>query len=405
MNELVKKYRAAPRQVSPLRLDNLILAKAEQKTPVKRPSLMVMSPWKTMAASLCVVGLGVTLLLRYGVPPLVQQQGATTESADVTSSLKPSAEQPMADFRQQKEPLVIESDSRSVAQQEFEAADLDHVVLAEKSESAMIETREDAAADLATADVFSAEPDTSAISMSPTSSVQAIETAPGMELAAAPASLAMENARLGENDSALAVREEGVAVVLTDEMFAEEIVSGATANASRSQSAVGESNEYSTSVSVARSPSLSLSKNLAADSSVQASKRLSKQAAAKDPIAEIEPQADPMPEIQKEFVAIDAYDWIASQPAAHFTLQLATAPDADYLDDFARSLNLTQNWYVVELGRNRSDNSVKSFGLLYGVFETSNKALTHIDTLDEKSRQFGPWVRSFKRLRDEVTKP
>ena len=69
MSDLAELYHRAPRPDSPDRLDNRVLSQAQLMTPVKRRTAG--SPlWLPAVSVVCAAVLGLTLVLRYGAPPL-----------------------------------------------------------------------------------------------------------------------------------------------------------------------------------------------------------------------------------------------------------------------------------------------------------------------------------------------
>lgn len=400
MNELEKKYRAAPRQVSPARLDDLILERAAQKVSPKRRSSISMAPWKTMAASFCVVGLGVTLLMRFGLPPLSQYSGKTEEVA--TAHI--DSNQSVNEAGQQNEPMVLrERNSRSGAMKaDTEALENGQGALAQQPESPLVltpdlasETQGPAAEGgfAETAELSLAQPPAPpelSIDLS-TDSLPESSPETARELRPPP----LEKAAKKENNLIRRLSQnEGASALSEDRMPSEAD--------SRSDSVVSEfKDSAATSRIRAAAPSASFSTAPATDSAENSIRLEQRQ------VLDIGVQLPADLALRDDIATplIDGLSWIEKQSNLDFTLQLATAPESDYLIEFGQSLNLAQGWTVLELVGNHSDDSVKRFGLFYGVFNTADEALLHIAALDKKASKFNPWVRSFSKLRKEVTKP
>ncbi len=96
-----------------------------------------------------------------------------------------------------------------------------------------------------------------------------------------------------------------------------------------------------------------------------------------------------------------ARDWVRAVPDQHYSIQLLTVSDGKRLASDLRSLAETielDKVYVYETRINQQS----MFGVLYKDYATRNEALAAIDALPDVLRQNRPFLRTVRRLREEI---
>ena len=105
--------------------------------------------------------------------------------------------------------------------------------------------------------------------------------------------------------------------------------------------------------------------------------------------------------------------WLFSQPEESYTLQLATGDTIDYLQNIKQKLikgkNLEQLHRLSILkvkfvDKEHNNSSSSRYILVYGVFDSYQKAKAEITRLPETVQKSRPWIRQFKRLRSVIQK-
>ena len=372
MTELEQIYRQAPRQVSPDRLDDIVLARATQRVAGKKQSRLLMTPVKTLAVSFSVVGLGVALLLRNGVPPLEQNPSSIhrgiAEQGDVAQT-EADAIAGNSILEDQAEPSV----------QRIETPGL--------TASIRAETGQDSMSALVTADdaLPVDQPPQSMKSVANSSDKVLAETL--SEDVNDQDAVTSSTSSGVQSDSA-----EATAVVKsTAEAFAEEAESmqptGRTEAVDElivAQSQIADNTRSAKNVSRAVAPAFR----------AETLPSMAQQSAAE--VSGLSVRVDTV------IVPPDSTDWVLRQSAQSFTLQLATASSLSYLQEYAESLSLAPPFYIVTLA---SNDATPDFGLLYGLFDDDRQALKAVKTLDSEARRFRPWVRRLGKLQREVLLP
>ncbi len=371
MTELVKKYRAAPRQRSPERLDNLILSKAAHERPVQRPANSLFSPWKALAVSFSVAGLGVALLLRNGVPPL--NGIAESEVADLSRDRM----------------VAMNSTSDAVSASAEESVFRHRDDSAQKSAGAVTVPDAKQESGLQMSEQIAA-PQPGLVTLDETTTTASDSTlvlpAPvAVESATVPESIPLE-----ETDTLAQVTELSDIAAMAD-------------SASGSATAAGNENKLADNISRLQG-SREIKERRSGIAAKAGTEADQSSKAASPPVTGLPTTASKQlsrSESADRFSGAVANNWLLGQSDNRFTLQLATADDVDYLIQFGATLNMPPPWYVVRLKTDQSD----SFVLLSGLFETFEAATLHIEKLAPAARQFKPWVRNFGVLKGELVTP
>jgi DamX protein len=106
------------------------------------------------------------------------------------------------------------------------------------------------------------------------------------------------------------------------------------------------------------------------------------------------------PEVQRVVRAVENERWVLFQPQTKFTLQLATSRERDYIMEFAQTLPLDGPLAVYPFVIKSNGRQV--YGLLNGLFDSTDEALAAINAMPAEVRQFKPWIRPIKQLQDEI---
>ncbi len=118
------------------------------------------------------------------------------------------------------------------------------------------------------------------------------------------------------------------------------------------------------------------------------------------PVTQPEPQPVPEPEEPRVLRAVENERWVLFQPNTKFTLQLATSRERGYIMEFAQTLPLDGPLAVYPFVIKSNGRQV--YGLLNGIFDTTDEALAAIDAMPAEVRKFKPWIRPIKQLQDEI---
>ena len=98
---------------------------------------------------------------------------------------------------------------------------------------------------------------------------------------------------------------------------------------------------------------------------------------------------------------IEAMDWLNQQQQKSYTLQLATGKSKQHLDTMKEklissdSLEQPDNLYVQAISKKGKANTSIRYILIYGVFETYQKAKEQVSKLPESLQKSSPWIRPF----------
>ena len=364
MTELEQIYRQAPRQVSPDRLDDIVLARAAQRVAGKKPSRLLMTPVKTLAVSFSVVGLGVALLLRNGVPPLEQSPGSIHRGIGIQGDVAQTEADAIAGNS------IIE-DLGEPSVQMVETPGL--------TASIRAETGRDSVSALVTAE------DALPVDRPPQSMKSVANSSEEMLAETLSDDV---NDQVAITNSTSTVVQSGSAET---EAFTEEAESmqptGRTEAADElivAQSQIADNTRKAKNVARTVAPSLS----------AETLPSMAQQSAAEVSGLSVR--------VETVIVPPDSADWVLRQSAQSFTLQLATASSLSNLQEYAESLSLAPPFYIVALV---SNDATPDFGLLYGLFDDNRQALDAVETLDSEARRFKPWVRRLGKLQREVLLP
>ncbi len=105
--------------------------------------------------------------------------------------------------------------------------------------------------------------------------------------------------------------------------------------------------------------------------------------------------------------------WLFSQPEESYTLQLATGKTIDYLKQMKQKLingkNLEQvhNLSILKVkfvDKDHNNTSSSRYILVYGVFDSYQKAKVEITRLPESLQKSSPWIRQIKSLQSVIQK-
>lgn len=105
--------------------------------------------------------------------------------------------------------------------------------------------------------------------------------------------------------------------------------------------------------------------------------------------------------------------WLFSQPEESYTLQLATGKTIDYLKQMKQKLinrkNLEQvhNLSILKVkfvDKEHNNTSSSRYILVYGVFDSYQKAKAEITRLPESLQKSSPWIRQIKSLQSVIQK-
>ena len=98
---------------------------------------------------------------------------------------------------------------------------------------------------------------------------------------------------------------------------------------------------------------------------------------------------------------IDVMDWLNQQQQKNYTLQLATGKSKQHLEVMQKklsssdSLEQPDNLYVQAISKKGKTNTSVRYILIYGVFETYQKAKDQVSKLPESLQKSSPWIRPF----------
>ncbi|MEM7257763.1 MAG: hypothetical protein AAF404_10280 [Pseudomonadota bacterium] len=116
MSDLSHRYRAAPRLRSPASVDEHVLQEAQRRAQANSPQRHRWI-WSSALATAAVVVLGVTLLMRHGIPPLspqleLESESVSASSYQTSSNAEPAAfvEDVMPALQDQPMPTAIDAD-------------------------------------------------------------------------------------------------------------------------------------------------------------------------------------------------------------------------------------------------------------------------------------------------------
>lgn len=105
---------------------------------------------------------------------------------------------------------------------------------------------------------------------------------------------------------------------------------------------------------------------------------------------------------------IDSLSWLNQQQKTHYTLQLATGKNRDSMEKSQKNLLASQlleqpeNLYIQEFKRKENDKTIISYVLLYGTFESYQRAKNEVEKLPESLKKSNPWIRQFGKLQSRV---
>ena len=102
---------------------------------------------------------------------------------------------------------------------------------------------------------------------------------------------------------------------------------------------------------------------------------------------------------KKEAADLFSSERLLNRDPDKYTIHLAVGPDREKLAAFAREHELDGERATVYRG---NFNSGSAYGLVYGVFDSYQKAAETLNTLPEGAKSYSPWIRRFESVFKEV---
>lgn len=369
MNELTKKYRAAPRQKSPDRLDSLVLARAAQHVRGRKASRQG-TPWLTTAITCSVVAIGVTLVMRSGqrTPPNPENSNIVVAELDSAVTAGSRSEQITATTSRLKtESISMQQSEGVVVRQDDQFSETTGVNLAESP----VPLASPTVADQSNAD--KAVTEDLAETVSETSKSE---------------SLALVTSNLRKSVSAKRNRAEEIANRV-DKLGRKKLLAYAASDVEIATSDTDSSVANSIASAEVDTASDSARRNLSSVSAAPESKQIGSSLRSSKRSGQAESR-----QIEVEVVG---KEWVMSKSASRYTIQLAAATDANYLREFAESSGLNGKFTITPSTMEDSDGK----SLLFGEYETFEDAQDKLQSLAGRAKQFSPWIRSFKILQQQ----
>ncbi len=137
---------------------------------------------------------------------------------------------------------------------------------------------------------------------------------------------------------------------------------------------------------------------------------------ARDKLAQLSPEPEPKPQIEPDFPVqagpaeslavvadtgtIKKEDWVMSQPADTYTLQLSSVLNESDALRFIRTHNIESNSAYVRV----IIKDIVRFNVLYGNYDSLDNARMGIESLPSELQQLKPWVRNMAKLQDLIAK-
>lgn len=109
------------------------------------------------------------------------------------------------------------------------------------------------------------------------------------------------------------------------------------------------------------------------------------------PSVEAEPSAPPR--------AVENERWVLFQEPTHFTVQLATSRERNYILELAQGLTESPV-AIYPFKTTESQNPV--FGLLSGLYETRSEAINAVENMSNDVKRFGVWIRPISDLQADI---
>lgn len=97
--------------------------------------------------------------------------------------------------------------------------------------------------------------------------------------------------------------------------------------------------------------------------------------------------------------AVENERWVLFQEPTHFTVQLATSRERNYILELAQGLSESPV-AIYPFRTTESQNPV--FGLLSGLYKTRSEAISAVDSMPENVKRFGVWIRPISDLQAAI---
>ena len=97
--------------------------------------------------------------------------------------------------------------------------------------------------------------------------------------------------------------------------------------------------------------------------------------------------------------AVENERWVLFQEPTHFTVQLATSREREYIVELAQGLSESP---VAIYPFRTTDSQNPVFGLLSGLYKTRSEAINAVDQMPEELKRFGVWIRPISDLQADI---
>ncbi len=111
------------------------------------------------------------------------------------------------------------------------------------------------------------------------------------------------------------------------------------------------------------------------------------------------PEVDAEPSAPLVQRAVENERWVLFQEPTHFTVQLATSRERNYILQLAQGLTESPV-AIYPFKTTESQNPV--FGLLSGLYETRTEAITAVENMPNDVKRFGVWIRPISDLQADI---
>lgn len=98
--------------------------------------------------------------------------------------------------------------------------------------------------------------------------------------------------------------------------------------------------------------------------------------------------------------AVENERWVLFQEPTHFTVQLATSRERNYILELAQGLNTESPVAIYPFKTTNSQNPV--FGLLSGLYKTRTEAINAVEQMPRDLKRFGVWIRPISDLQADI---
>ena len=97
--------------------------------------------------------------------------------------------------------------------------------------------------------------------------------------------------------------------------------------------------------------------------------------------------------------AVENERWVLFQEPTHFTVQLATSRERNYILELAQGLSESP---VAIYPFRTTDSQNPVFGLLSGLYETRSEAVNAVEEMSNDAKRFGVWIRPISDLQAAI---